>query len=70
MLGGVAEGGVEPIQGLIRQPPQLMQRTGLGDPLLGGDVGEQGKGPILHAAYLLNASKPFSRDWLGFSSAS
>ncbi len=37
-----AESGVEAVQGLIRQSPHLAQRLTLGDPILAGDVGEQG----------------------------
>ena len=65
--GDAAEGGVGPIQALISLPPHVTQGMGLGDPLLGGDLEEQGTGSILLAAHLLSAVKlsavqPFPRD--------
>jgi hypothetical protein len=58
------------IQRLIGQPPDLPQGMGLGDPILSGDVGEQGAGAILLAAHPLSAVGPFSRGWAAFSAAS
>lgn len=48
----------------------LPQRMGLGDKLLGADVGEQGTIPVLLAAHHLSAVGPFFRSWLDFSADS
>jgi hypothetical protein len=42
---------------------------GLGDPLLRGHAGEERAGPLLVAAYPLNAIGSFSRGWVGCSAA-
>ncbi len=65
-----AEGGIEPIERLIRQPPHLPQGMGLGDPILRGEVREKRTVPLLRAAHPFSAVGLFSRGWLGFSAAS
>ncbi len=64
------EGGVEAIEGLIRQPPHLPQGMGGGNPVFCGDVCEQGTGAFLLAAHPPSAVGPFSRSSLAFSAAS
>ena len=66
----LAEGRVEPIEGLIRQAPHLAQRMRGRDPVFCGDVREQGSGGFLLAAHPLSAVALFSRIWLAFSAGS
>ncbi len=66
----LAEGGVEAIEGLISQPPHLMQRMGCRDARLRIDVQEQGTDAFLLAANTLIAVGPISRSWVGISADS
>jgi len=66
----LAEGGVQPIQGLVGHTPHLPQGMTGRDAVFCGDVREQGTGAFLLAAHPLNAVEPFSCSWMAFSAAS
>ena len=57
----LTEGGIEPIEGLIRQLPDPPQRMAGRDPLLDRHVGEQGAAALPVTSHLDWALSPFSR---------
>ena len=66
----LAEGGIEAIEGLIRQLADPPQRMAGRDPLLDRHVGEQGAAALLLTAHLDWAVGPFSQRRRGFSADS
>ena len=59
-----AKGGIEPIKGLIRQPPDPPQRVTGRDPLLDRHVGEQGAAALpVDLASGLGGCPIFPQDW-------
>ena len=61
-----AKGGIEPIKGLIRQPPDPPQRMTGRDPLLDRNVGEQGAAALPVTSHLGSGSSChiFAEEWL------
>jgi hypothetical protein len=57
----LTEGGIEPIEGLIRQFSDPPERVAGRDPFLDRHVGEQGAAALLLTTHLGWATTPFSR---------
>jgi hypothetical protein len=66
----LAEGRVEPIEGLIGKSPQLAQRVRGWNSVFCGDAREEGTGAFPLAAHQLSALGQFFRSRLAFSAAS
>jgi len=63
-----AEGGIESIKSLIRQPANPPERVTRRDPLLDRDIGEQGAAALLLASHQRLNSCPILAEGAGFFS--